>query len=387
LVLVGFIPTPYQVGGEVTLAWPEGDRQQVRAPMRAIVEDFYVAPGDQVQVGDPVVRLSSRDLEQQIAAVKADIDQAQQVLTEAKREQEQAKATLIERSALAEATQIRANRVANRDAQVAQGIWTPEIDALVVEHDRLATRLDKDQANWEDYQDLYDQGAVSRAQLDEKEAAYLNTARDLKAKAAGIRQAQQQLADRASDELGNADYQQASVNAASQMAATTDRIVAQEQAIATHQQRLQALQQDSADLVLVAEQSGTILDDDLDLMVGQEVTPDSPLLRIAKLNQLTANVQVNEVELTYFDPGAEVTFRPTSAKLTTYDAEVDKILYDLAPDDTQQRRIATVRLLIDNADQQLRPGSGGYAKILSERIPLYQRLGREILKLVPSRFL
>jgi hypothetical protein len=57
------------------------------------------------------------------------------------------------------------------------------------------------------------------------------------------------------------------------------------------------------------------------------------------------------------------------------------------PDDTQQRRIATVRLLIDNTDQRLRPGSGGYAKIVSERIPLYQRLGREILKLVPSRFL
>jgi hypothetical protein len=47
-------------------------------------------------------------------------------------------------------------------------------------------------------------------------------------------------------------------------------------------------------LVLVAEQSGTVLDDDLDLMMGQEVTPDSPLLRIAQLDQLTANVMVKE---------------------------------------------------------------------------------------------
>ncbi len=387
LVLAGFIPTPYQVGGEVTLAWPEGDRQQVRAPMPAIVDEFYVAPGDQVQVGDPIVRLSSRDLEREITTTQAAIDQAQQVLAEAKREQVQAEATLIERLALADATQNRADRIADRDAQVEQGQWTPEIEALVVLRDRLATQLNQDRTDWDNYQDLYDQGAVSQEQVDDKETAYLNTERDLKAKSAEIRQAQQALGDRASDELGTADYHQASVSAASQMAATTDQIVVQEQAIATHQQRLRALQQDATDLVLVAEQSGTVLDDDLDLMVGQEVTPDSPLLRIAKLEQLTANVEVNEVELTYFDPGAEVTFRPTSAKLTPYDAEVDKILYDLAPDDTQQRRIATVRLLINNADQQLRPGSGGYAKIVSERIPLYQRLGREVLKLLPSRFL
>lgn len=387
LVLLGFVPTPYQVGGEVTLAWPEGDRQQVRAPMQAIVEDFYVAPGDQVQVGDPVVRLSSRDLEQEIAAVKADIDQAQQVLAEAQRDQVQAEATLTERVALAEATQTRADRIVDRETQVTQGILTPEIDGFRIERDRLATQLDQDRADWENYQDLYDQGAVSQELLNEKEAAYLNTERDLKAKSAEIRQAQQQLADRASDELGTADYQQASTAAAGQVAATTDRIVAQEQAIATHQQRLDALQQDAAGLVLVADQSGTVLDDDLDLRVGQEVTPETPLLRIARLDQLTANVQVKEEELTYFSEGSEVTFRPTSAKLTPYDAEVDKILYDLAPDDTQQRRIATVRLLINNADQQLRPGSGGYAKIVSERIPLYQRLGREVLKLLPSRFL
>jgi hypothetical protein len=82
-----------------------------------------------------------------------------------------------------------------------------------------------------------------------------------------------------------------------------------------------------------------------------------------------------------------VTFRPTSAKLTTYDAEVDKILPNLEPDQTQQRRIATVRVVIDNEDGRLQPGSGGYAKIFSEWIPLYERLGRELIKLVPSRFL
>lgn len=387
LVLLGFVPTLYQVGGEVVLEWPEGDRQQVRAPMRAIVAEIYVEPGAEVAVGDPLVRLTSRELDNEIAALEADMAQSQQLLAEAQREQVQAEAHVIQAAALATATDRRANRLQSRSAQVAQGQWTPEIQALVVARDRLITQLDQAQADWQEYQYLHSQGAVPHQDVEDREALYLNTQRDLQAKRAEIDAAQQRLADSAVDEGGNAQVQQANLQAANQIATSTERVQAQQQAIATQQARWADLQQQRADLILTAEQAGTVLDDDLDLKLGQEVTPETALLRIARLDQLTANVQVKEEELTYFNEGAEVTFRPTSAKLTPYDAVVDKILYDVTPDATQQRRLATVRVVIDNSDQQLLPGSGGYAKIFSEWIPLYQRVGREILKLVPSRFL
>jgi multidrug resistance efflux pump len=387
LVLLGFVPTPYQVGGEVVLAWPEGDRQQVRAPMRAIVAEVYVEPGAEVAVGDPLVRLTSRELDNEIAALEADIAQAQQLLAEAQREQVQAEANVLQAAALADTSDRRADRLQTRSAQVAQGEWTPEIEALMAARDRLLLQQEQTQADWQDYQYLYSQGAVAQEDVEEREALYLNAQRDLKANQAQIEAAQQQLADSAVDEGGNAQVQQASLQAANQVAASTERVEAQQGAIALQKSRLAELQQQRANLTLTADQAGTVLDDDLDLKRDQEVTPETPLLRIARLDQLTANVQVKEEELTYFSEGAEVTFRPTSAKLNPYDAVVDKILYDVAPDATQQRRLATVRVVIDNSDQQLLPGSGGYAKIFSEWIPLYQRLGREILKLVPSRFL
>lgn len=387
LVLLGFIPTPYQVGGEVVLTWPEGDRQQVRAPLRAIVAEIYVEPGAEVAVGDPLVRLTSRELDHEIATLEADIAQAQQVLAEAQREQIQAEAQVIQAVALATASDRRADRLQTRSAQVTQGQWTPEIEVLVAARDRLLTQQRQAQADWQEYQYLYSQGAVPRQEVDDRESIYLNTQRDLRANQAQIEAAKQQLADSAVDEGGNAQVQRANLQAASQVAASTERVQAQRRAIATQQARLAELQQQRAALTLRAVQAGTVLDDDLDLKLGQEVTPEAALLRIARLDQLTANVQVKEEELTYFSEGAEVTFRPTSAKLTPYDAVVDKVLYDVEPDATQQRRLATVRVVIDNSDRQLLPGSGGYAKIFSQWIPLYQRLGREVLKLVPSRFL
>ena len=258
---------------------------------------------------------------------------------------------------------------------------------LTVTRERLAGQLSRAASDRERYQMLYNKGAISLRELNGKEDTFLNIERDLNAKAAEIQYAQQRLNDDATDEIGNANYQKASLDAAKTVASAKHRIQAQGQAIAIYQTRLETLNQQQAMLILSADKAGTVLDDDLDLMLGQEVSPESSLLRIAKLAKLTANVEVKEEDLNYFDEGSDVTFRPTSAKLNTYAAEVDKILHDLEPDQTQQRRLATVRLVIDNTDLKLRPGSGGYAKIFSEWIPLYQRLGREVLKLVPSKFL
>jgi multidrug resistance efflux pump len=387
IVAVGFIPTPYQVGGEVTLEWPEGARQQVRPPRRAIVESFYVQPGDTVQVGQPLLQLSSLELDAELAETEEKIARAQELLREAERDQLQAQANWQEAQARVQAAQAQAARYAQRLQQLQQGQITPEIAALTVRHQRLTGKLQDARRDWERYQELYDAGAIAEVDMQAKEAVYYDVERDLQATAAEIEQAQQRLADMVVEEQGDVAAQQASVAAAATMAQATDRIAAHQATIDTLQQRLEALQQQDGDLVVVAQQTGTVLDEDLDLIVGQEVTPEDPLLSIAQLDTLTANVQVKEEDSGHVDIGAEVTFRPTSAKLTTYDAEVDKILPNLEPDQTQQRRIATVRVVIDNEDGRLQPGSGGYAKIFSEWIPLYERLGRELIKLVPSRFL
>jgi biotin carboxyl carrier protein len=53
---ISFIPTPYQVGGDVKLDWRETARQSVHTPIPAVVEQVLVQLGDQVQVGQPILQ-------------------------------------------------------------------------------------------------------------------------------------------------------------------------------------------------------------------------------------------------------------------------------------------------------------------------------------------
>jgi len=387
LMLAGFIRVPYQVGGQVTLELTEGQRQIVRAPVPAIIEEFYVNTDDEVTVGQPLVRLSSRDLENEIATVEERIAAAQTQFHAAQWEQAQAAARLTEAQAQAQAGQLRADRLQTRLDDLAQGVLPPEVQALVVERDRLQGQLAEARTEWERYQYLEGHGAVSLADMELRAQRYRNVDRDLQAQEAEIRLARQRLADTTADEWSQVNLQQASVTAAHQLAQATERVESHQHTITVLAQRRQQLQQQSAALELPSTQAGTVLDPDLDLRIGEAVTPNEPLLQIADLNQLTAKVEVKQEDEDFVELGATVTFRPDSDKLTAYDATVVQAISNMATDQTQQRRVAVFRVIIDNSEGDLMPNSSGYAKISSQSMPLYRRIGREVIKLWPSKFL
>lgn len=388
LGLLSIIPTPYQVGGTVTLEWPEDHRQPIRSPIPAVVTEIKVEPGAEVDQGTVLVELTSHALDREIADVEEKLAKAREAFEEAQREQIQAEARVIEAEAIAQAAQVRSQREQNRLLQLEQGDLPPEVEGLVVQHERLQGQLREAQADWQRYQDLYNHGAISHEDLLQKERRHHDIERDLQAKAKEVDLAKRRVEDMATDEIGIATYQGAAVEAAAYVAKARQRLDAHADTIQTLDNRLTVLKELNQQLTLKANKTGTVLSDDLDLLVGQEVTPETVLLRIANLNQLTANVEVKEEDLDYVQTDAEVTFRPRQAKLHPYQAKVERILYDVQPDVTKQRRVAIVRVVIENDDQRLlRPGSTGYAKIFSEWIPLYERLGREIIKLVPERFL
>ena len=387
LTLAGLIRVPYQVGGEVTLAGPEGQRQVVRAPAPAIIEEFYVAPGDEVAAGQPLVKLSSRDLDREIANARDRIADAQTQFQEARREQTQAEARLIEAQAQAQAAQARANRLQTRLNELDQGILPPDMQALTAQRDRLQGQLTQARIAWERAQSLHARGAIALADLEAEEQRYDNLQRDLQTQQAEIQTAQQRLADATADEQGIANFQQANVMAANAVAQATEQVEAHRATITVSEQRLQELQQQQTAMVLTSNQAGTVLDRDLDLRLGEAVTPADTLLQIADLDQLTAEVQVKQEDINFVESGATVTFRPDSDKLTAYDATVMQIVPRLEVDQTQQRQVAIAKLMIDNSAGNLRPNASGYAKIFSQWMPLYQRIGREVIKLWPSKFL
>jgi hypothetical protein len=59
------------------------------------------------------------------------------------------------------------------------------------------------------------------------------------------------------------------------------------------------------------------------------------------------------------------------------------ILPKIESEPNKPTRTARVQIVVDNRDGKLSPGASGYAKIWSEQIPLYQRLSRELQRLVP----
>jgi multidrug resistance efflux pump len=300
-------------------------------------------------------------------------------------EQNRAQANLLELAAKQQVAQERADRISTRADQ--QGRSAPEVQALIVEQQRLRGQLQESEIQVQRYQALYDQGAIALMNLEERQTQYRNVERDLAAKTEQVEYAKQQLSDSAQDEESSALVQNVSVNAATMIAGSTQQITAYQETLTILEKRRQELLRAKAGLTLKATTSGTVITSDLDLLVGQEIRPDTALLQIANLQQLTANVQVKEEDLDYVQSGASVTFRPNQAKLNPYAARVEDVLYNVQTDDTKQQRVATVRVVIENPDGRLRPGSSGYARIFSEWIPLYQRVGREVLKLVPERFL
>jgi multidrug resistance efflux pump len=267
-----------------------------------------------------------------------------------------------------------------------QGIVPPEIQQLKVERQRFQQQLEEVATNVARFEKLHQDEAVSRLRVEEQQSLYRNVQRDLDVNAERIELVQRQLREETTRELGNVSYQVASVKASQMILEGNRQMSAQKQAIATLEAHLQQLQSQRQALTLTATTSGTVITSDLDLLIGKEVRPENALLQIADLGQLTANVEIKEEDLTFVQKGAPVTFRPRQAKLESYDARVDDILYNVEVDETQQKRVATVRVIIDNPKEQLRPGSSGYAKIFSEWMPLYERVGREVLKLIPERF-
>ncbi len=369
------------------LDWKESARQSVHTPLPAIVDEVLVETGEVVYPGQVLAQLSSPQLEREIAEVQEKLANAYQELGAAQQGQIRAQAALLEATTRAQAAHLQANRSADRWAQSQQGLLTPELQALSIEQHRLEAQLAEVDAQVQRYQTLYEQGAISLVNVETYQIQYRNLERDLATTHERIRLTQQQLMDAAVDDAAIANTETATMMAADQVATASNQLSTHQQTIAALSARLEELKARQAQLTLRATVEGTIITEDLDLKVGQELRPDTVLMQIANLQQLPANVEVREEDLDYVEKNAPVTFRPRQAKLETYDARVEHVLYNVQPDDTQQRRIAIVQVVIDNSDGRLRPGSSGYARIFSEWIPLYERVGRELIKLVPERLL
>ncbi|EDX73620.1 peptidase, M50 family protein [Coleofasciculus chthonoplastes PCC 7420] len=389
LSLISLIPTSFEVGGSVELETRQGARSIVRTPIAGIITKIYVKPGQTVQPGQILAQLSSLELDREIATIEQQLVQAHQVLDNAQKQRIRAEAQLVEVQAIAEAMIAKTRRESLRAKALTQGKLTPDIQVLNTQRQRLQERIPELQEKLQRYHQLYEQGAISRNRRDEVESELHNVESNLVAKTQEIAAAKQNQTDTARDLQTETASQFAAIDASEMIAQAESQMITQQQAIATLKNRLSELKTLKQNLTLRSPIAGVILTNDLDLRQNQELKPTEDfLLEIAELSSLTATVDIKEEDLEYVENHKPVTFRPRQAKLRPYTATVQRILPQIQHEPSQPQPIAQVEIVVDNSDGKLYPGATGYAKIYSERIPLYQRLGRELMRLVPlERFL
>lgn len=388
LTLLAFIPTPYWVGGEVTLESAEGQRQAVYVPRRAVVQSIHVEAGETISEGDPLVTLNSLELDREIADTEEKLAQAHSALERLQVQQVELDTELTEAAILAQSAQIQADRLQNRVAQLDTGSPPPELEALEVIASRLQERLGELQLDIDNYQTLYEAGAMAQKVVRDAESAYRETEKELTVIWEEIELTKRQLIEHTEDRIHDAVYQAEAQQSALRIADTNADIQAYEAMVQVLENNIKELHTQKSSLTIASTLSGRVLGEDLDLVLGREMEPNQIILRVVNLKELTAKVEVKEDDLVYVNLGAPIKFRSQQSKLEVYEARVEEIpSYDVEPDENRQRRVVTVEISIENEDEQLRPGSSGYAKIFSEWIPLYERVGREISKLVPIRFL
>ncbi len=383
VVGAGFIPTPFDVGGPVELETRDTARDWVRPLISGVITEIRVKSGDKVERNDILAKLRSPELEKEIAEVRQELAEGRQLLESLQTQQILAQADLAKSQAIGQASQDKADRFSDRVTKLTQGKLTPEIQELIAQQQELKASLQEAEMKGKRYQMLYDEGAVSRQELDTVLTQRQVAQQKLDAKTAALEAAKQQLQDTTIDLQAEADSRAAAIRADQIVVIAKGKVSAVRATIDTLEKRLQELEALKASLTLRAPIAGTITTRDLDLKLGAKLEVGADFVEIASLQELTATVTLSEEDAKFASIGQTVTFRPRQDKLKRYEATVAEILPQMESDDLKQKRVAKVRIVIDNADGNLKPKASGYAKIWSEWIPLYQRLGRVIIRLMP----
>lgn len=304
------------------------------------VEEVLVDEGDQVKAGEVVARLGDREqVEAAIAAARAELISA-----------EQARRQLDDNLALAQAAAAAAMSGANRalkDAQYAlDNFSVPQNMKGMTPLEAIAAMkavLNQKRVAFEPYR-YWESGNSTRKEkkeaLDSAQSDYNTAVRWLQLDTS-LREAETRL-DNSMD-----DYQKLEAGP------DQDAVEAAEARIAAAEANLAAAEANLKNLELKSTINGTVVKNDL--IVGQSVSPGTPVMTIADFSELYAETDdLTEIEVVDVGLGQSVTIVPDSLPDLEIGGEVTRI-----SDISEVKRgdiTYTVRVRLDATDPRLRWG-------------------------------
>ncbi len=315
LLVAAFLPYRYEAGGRVEIL-PAARGTAVARTDGEVVEVF-VAQGDRVVAGTPLVRLSDWDQLASIAVTEAQLAGAQAEL-----------------------------------AKLEAGSQPEQIDVAKAKLARSEAMASLRKAEVERARSLVASQAVSAAAVEKTEADYAATVADVEADRAFLALT---LAGATSEELQIAR-------------AAVDRL---ERELAYDKGELQRT-------LIVSPMDGTVVTADLNLRVGDYLKIGDEFLAIEKTDVVTATISIPEADIGFIKPGQSVRLRAESQSEIEVTGEIRQVAP--VAEDAGYGRIVRATAVFPNSDGLLRSSMTGWAKIEGSEMLVWEAYLRTIVR-------
>lgn len=409
LGLIGQIPVSNSVNTEAQLEPAPNSHQILYTEVDGTLTELLVQPNQKVNTNQPIAIISTQDMDVEIAQSQAEFDEAISNFKSASFQLNTLSAKINE-------TSLKESLITKQIQQLQQELThLPEVEKLNQEIAALQSTitgvrsqitgrtqtLARSQERITRYQELVSQGILARNYLEDLQDKETNLISEIGTQSSEINQLEQQIAakqaeikivtNRKQDELANLQNQLHTLGATRQTAtvelsSARQGITSQEPLLNTLKTELERRQnKQQTHQILKAKQTGFIITPDFHKLLGRKMPAGEPILEIADLSNLVAIIEVPQTDSDIVKNGAKVTFRPLEPGLPSYTTKLEKMELVMQPDPSQQKQLLKVRALINNSEKRLIPGAKVYASIESEKMPLYQKVQRELMKLFKFR--
>ncbi len=402
LGLLSIIPLPHRVSGAVNVTATDDAYRLVSMPISGTVQKVLVSMDESVRSGDPVALIQSDELDSKIAEAEIQQQQSQATLEAKRQEANHKQAELQEANVRELAMQQRVSDLNQELAQMAQGT-APDVQTIQAEVTALQQEVGNLQSMLNQMQQVrptsqlqaaVDDGAVSSSEYIQIQQNQLNLQNTLQQKQGQIQSRLAQIATLRQQKQSEllqlqgslTELQAARESARQNLQNILTEIAAQERIVTFQTQELARQQaQRTANQTLHADITGTVVTslEDLDHLQGRYVQAGETILEIVDLDELTAYVWIRQEDSELVKPGMTVQYRPQSGDWQNYTATVHKVSPRAEFSETHQKPMVRVTIQIENRDRALQPGTTGNARIEIGSMPIYQKISREVLKLVP----
>lgn len=378
LIVIAALIAPWEAatGSDCTLLLPPEREGVVRANTDAVLAEIYVQPGDAINGGARVARLTNPEIEDRLTQLSAEIARlntnnsriedelrvrSENVLSANFKETDRKR---VAGELKDESTQI-AKADVSAEAQRSQSAQPlpPSLAVLQSEIELKQIELERNRREVERYKKLFDQGLVG-------EQIYDRAVAEARLSEAGLRAARSRLDAALVDHHRLTSGAQTNSLVAETEAraarSTFESLIAElhsnRQQLESLRQRHDILRRESEGMAIVAANSGVVLGEDLRKMIGRRYTRGEEICRIGETGKFLLKIDVSEREIGSVRLDSPVRFKLKTVPGQVFTGRVSKINAEPIPNQYAQQ-FYPVEVLIENSDGLLRPGMTGYARI------------------------